>query len=808
MTDFALALREAGYVPPPDIRTDGHFQRFGPKLTHWLIFDGQFGAAGDWRGEKPRLRWKTGGECFFSPTEKRLLREQARAAFHEYQSDREQRALEAAEQAAILWQTSKTEGTSEYLTRKQVPAIGCRFGHEAKTGRSFLAVPLRDTEGKLWSIQKIYDDGTKLFLKGSRKYGCFHALGNIFSNNSIYFCEGYATAASVHLATGHAAIACCDAGNLDPVIESLRSLYPTKTFIIAADNDAFSPVNTGRQKAEEAAARHGCSVVLPHFKNSSSNPTDFNDLHVLEGIEEVRRQLTAGKVTTNQVLWPEPDLSLIDADQATPPTFDYTALPNIWAAWVKEQASALGCPADYVAASLLASASAWLGNSRRVAATTDWIEPPHLWFALIGAPSTGKTPAQRPFIEICKMLEREERPAWEEKTGEHEKNIEAVNAKLDKWKADVKLAVKNNAAAPDRPQDAVLPDAPALPRLVINDSTIEEATNILAGNPKGLLMVRDELSGWIGSFDRYGGDGSDRAFYLECWNGGSHSVDRVKKSGQPVEVPYASLAILGGIQPDKLRETLAGADDGFTARFLYVWPLPLPFQPLAALSAAQSEGRMNLLLSAARRLRSLAMNSCPLEIGTKYAVILKAQLVPLAETVAFDSIRREALDKARATQGLISGWHGKNPARALRLALVMEYLAWAAQPGVPEPVTISPASVAHAAAYLSYAESMFERAISGLGITQQENDAALIARHIIKAGLTCLNERRLYQTQGFAHLRHTQRRKDALAVLERMGWLMPASKETKGRPRGDWLVNPRLTDVQKVQNPSGIGQSF
>ena len=66
MTDFAYALQEAGYVPPPVIRDDGRFQRFGPKLAHWLVFDGMFGAAGDWRGQNPQVRWKSGGNGFFS----------------------------------------------------------------------------------------------------------------------------------------------------------------------------------------------------------------------------------------------------------------------------------------------------------------------------------------------------------------------------------------------------------------------------------------------------------------------------------------------------------------------------------------------------------------------------------------------------------------------------------------------------------------------------------------------------------------------------------------------------------------------
>jgi Protein of unknown function (DUF3987)/Toprim domain len=70
-----------------------------------------------------------------------------------------------------------------------------------------------------------------------------------------------------------------------------------------------------------------------------------------------------------------------------------------WSEWITAEARARGCPADYVAAGLIAGASAWAGNARHVGGIPTSSEPPHLWFALIGAPSTGKTPALRPIIE-------------------------------------------------------------------------------------------------------------------------------------------------------------------------------------------------------------------------------------------------------------------------------------------------------------------------------------------------------------------------------------------------------------------------
>ena len=101
------------------------------------------------------------------------------------------------------------------------------------------------------------------------------------------------------------------------------------------------------------------------------------------------------------------------------------------------------------------------------------------------------------------------------------------------------------------------------------DATTEELQHLLAHQPRGLLYTRDELSGWLGNHDRYGGHGGDRAFFLEAWNGGAYVVDRRNHSGQPVRIARASVA-MSGTSPDRLREALAGADDGLAARFCYV----------------------------------------------------------------------------------------------------------------------------------------------------------------------------------------------------------------------------------------------
>jgi hypothetical protein len=322
-------------------------------------------------------------------------------------------------------------------------------------------------------------------------------------------------------------------------------------------------------------------------------------------------------------------------------------------------------------------------------------------------------------------------------------------------------------------------------RLMAMDATTEELQHLLAGQPRGLLYLRDELAGWLGNHDRYGGHGADRAFYIEAWNGGAYVADRVKYRGQPVRIARTSLAILGGLQPDRLREVLSGPDDGLAARIAYVWPEPAPIAPLDS-EDARAGARQQCLVSAVRRLYTLAMDGDP--AGEPAPQILRLH----ADTLAlFDELRREAIERARSSRGLAAGWHGKTPGRALRLVLVFELLTWAGGAG-PEPRTVSADAMARAAGYLDYAAAMIDRVTAGLAIGRAEADAAAIARHILATRARALNERALYQRPGWAWLRDRERRIEALRVLADAGWVRPAERPGQGRPRGDWDVSPRL----------------
>lgn len=197
----------------------------------------------------------------------------------------------AATEAAALWVQASESGQSPYLERKGVQGHGVRFG-----AGGWLLVPLRDAAGHLWNVQRIApekptDGGPdKLLLKGGRKSGLWHMLGDPAGAAVLLVAEGYATAASLYQATGQAVAVAFDAGNLAHVAKALRDLYPAVLLIVCGDDDldtlARTGKNPGREKCSAAArAVRGLAVFPSPLPDGGS---DFNDLHQAAGLEVVR----------------------------------------------------------------------------------------------------------------------------------------------------------------------------------------------------------------------------------------------------------------------------------------------------------------------------------------------------------------------------------------------------------------------------------------------------------------------------------------------------------------------------------------
>lgn len=174
-----------------------------------------------------------------------------------------------------------------------------------------------------------------------------------------------------------------------------------------------------------------------------------------------------------------------------------------------------------------------------------WLESARLWVGLVGSPSMKKTPIMSAALRPLKRIDANLMRAYTEKRQQYD----LLNAKERK--------------GVDRPRQE---------RRVISDATVEAAQEVLRDSPRGVLSAQDELSGWFGQMDKYApgkGSQADRGFWLQAFNGGSYSLNRIARGAS--YIPNCSISLLGGIQPEPIRAIANDThDDGLVQRLLPV----------------------------------------------------------------------------------------------------------------------------------------------------------------------------------------------------------------------------------------------
>ncbi len=290
---FQDALRAAGFDPPPDIQP-GKFYRFGTngkghdKAGYCKLFaDGEGGIFGDWRtGEQSE--WHATAPETLTPEQRTTRRRQADEARQQAEAERMAAYQAAAVRARRIWEgAALTPVESYYLQRKGIAPHGARIDVDGR-----LVLPVHGPDGELQSLQFIAPNGEKRFLPDGKMGGGWCGIGTPAAGAPLLLAEGFATAASLHQATGRAVLCCFTAGNLVAVAKVARARWADSPLLICGDDDTGTPGNPGRQRAEVAAIATGARVVFPTFA-SNTEGTDFNDLAQAAGIDEVRRQIEA-----------------------------------------------------------------------------------------------------------------------------------------------------------------------------------------------------------------------------------------------------------------------------------------------------------------------------------------------------------------------------------------------------------------------------------------------------------------------------------------------------------------------------------
>jgi putative DNA primase/helicase len=300
-------LHQNGYTFSPVL--DGNIHRFKKdgscrKKTAWFVGWENFTK----KGEKYEVAiygdWKTGEKHEYKDETKKLSKQEQKEVRKQIQNhqqnleaERERLRQEAADNCKATWEIAQEGTDSEYFKRKKISKPYGTKTVMVEDGDAVL-VPTRDIKGKLWGFQKIMPDGSKIFVENQKISECFHSIGDLKNANTIYITEGFATGASISSVINSqcAVVVCFSANNLVSVARLLKKKFQQAAFVVCGDDDQFTeineqPYNTGRIKAEEAAKACTGKAIFPKFASLDSKPTDFNDLHVLEGLNTLKDQI-------------------------------------------------------------------------------------------------------------------------------------------------------------------------------------------------------------------------------------------------------------------------------------------------------------------------------------------------------------------------------------------------------------------------------------------------------------------------------------------------------------------------------------
>jgi putative DNA primase/helicase len=535
------------------------------------------GCIGMWGGEKKNVFYGNGGDRIsnndLTPEQREAFQKQMDEARARLQAEIADKQKKAAGTARRIWEKSlPADPGHPYLKNKGIAAHGVR-----QVGK-VLIVPLYSVDGGLVSLQRIFADGGKRYHPGGQVKVCYFIIGDPAKSDIIYICEGFATGASIHQATGQAVLVAFTSNNLEAVTGIAKKRHPEKKITIASDNDIQTAKkrpdigNPGRKAAEAAAATHGVELSICPMDS------DFNDLHQAQGLDAVREAL---KKTRKIALPGSEPIPL--PDELTPVMpFDFELLPVRLRPWVEDIANRMQCPPDFVAAAVMGAMAAVIGRKVgiRPQARTDWTVVCNLWALVVGRPGVLKSPALEAGLSPLKRLIASANERYQNDLENHE--AEALAAKLRKEAAEKKA---RQALQKDPNTDLLTvlavggePVFPVLKRYQANDSTPASLGELLRQNPNGLLVFRDEVVSLLKSLDRDGQD-EGRGFYLTAWNGDSpYTFDRIGR-GLNLHIPALCISLLGGTQPGRLSEYIShavkggAADDGLIQRFgLLIWP--------------------------------------------------------------------------------------------------------------------------------------------------------------------------------------------------------------------------------------------
>lgn len=447
--------------------------------------------------------------------------------------------------------------------------------------------------------------------------------------------------------------------------------------------------------------------------------------------------------------WPEPVDLWARFDE---PELPRDLLPSGIETFARRQAAIMGADAAGMAMSALTVCATAIPDCIEIQVKRNdptWREHACLWVALVGPPSRKKTPVFKAAMAPLRTIDNKLMRAFLDASEEYE------------------ALPKDDKKATPRPKQR---------RLIISDSTVEAAQEVMMDSPDGILSEQDELSGWFGSMDRYNAKGGgDRAFWLKAFNGGTYNLNRIGRGAK--QIPNLSISLLGGIQPEPMRKFASeSVDDGLLQRMLPVILRPSTVgQDIAQDQAAHD---FNQLVADLYGLRNHGPALLHFSDGGR---------------AVRDRLEREHLELSMALEVVspkLAAHYGKYDGIFARLCLIWHCIENAYR---EMPLEISESTAADVAEFMH--EFIRPSAISFyagvLGMSAGHEELVALASIIVAKGMTEVAARDVQSSgQTLRHLTADQFRQIA-GKMEAFGWLEQAEpKPRSNTPR--WVVNPRV----------------
>lgn len=496
------------------------------------------------------------------------------------------------------------------------------------------------------------------------------------------------------------------------------------------------------------------------------------------------------------------NLQAIQKLEFTAPTLTQDQIPEVLRPWICDIAERMQVPYEFIAAPALVSLSSIIGRQVGVypkQKDEDWLAIVNLWGAIIARPGFFKSPAiaeaLRPLDELTKKAQKE----FESGKIAVKAKEELLKAKIDGLKDSIKKLIRKGNEHEVEPLRQALEKAlQELENNVIfekryktNDATVEKLACLLKENPKGILVLRDELSGWLKSLQKSGREG-DREFYLEAWNGyGSFSVDRIGRG--TLHVPALCLSIFGGLQPAKIEAYLNQitnnyGDDGLLQRFqILVFPNTVK-------KWRNVDRKPNS--EALERAKQVFMNLANLNIQDDKASnrLPGLHFSPDAQKI-FDSWRLELESSFRSQDSLspifeshLAKFRSLVPSLALIFHLVANH---AKQLSTSDQIQSD--SIQLALSWARFLEAHARKVYSDV-LTPSLKGAHIIAKKIAEGQINDQDSLRSIYRRQWASLRTPAELEPALVILEDAGWV-----------KIETIMTSKSTEILRI-NPS-LGSS-